>query len=192
MSLTSSPALCPYTGNADNHLDCPLRHAGDSDVSCNPSADELTHAHPRTPPQSHGGLPCPPAPKRARVATSRTYCCTAFKCGADMANPIRFEQWFSSIEPHLRGLAFLAGQIEKCKETGKLHFQFLVKFTSPVSFQEAKRRLAPSFDEGVHVEAMRGTFDEAYRYVTKPDTHVAGPYFMGKKRAPVLVYVFDD
>lgn len=55
-------------------------------------------------------------------------------------------------------------QPERGAETGTLHFQGLILFKNPRSFNSV-RKLLPW-----HVEPMRGTYEEAKRYVSKEET----------------------
>lgn len=67
-------------------------------------------------------------------------------------------------------------QLEKCGTTGRIHIQGMVRMEKRLVFATAKCALAQLFGPTVHLEEMRGTWDQNLTYTSKPQTHVSGPF----------------
>jgi Putative viral replication protein./RNA helicase. len=72
------------------------------------------------------------------------------------------------------GVRYAIWQVERCPETGRLHYQFYVEFSRSVVLARV-RGLLP----GCHAEPRRGTREEARDYCCKDDSRVAGPWEYG-------------
>ena len=74
-------------------------------------------------------------------------------------------------------------QLEKAPTTGRLHYQWYLRFASNVSLS----RVAKIFNSvcggvsGVHCEIAKGTEEECVRYCSKEDTRVGGPWEFGER-----------
>lgn len=80
------------------------------------------------------------------------------------------DEWDPStieINDHVTGLVC---QLESAPTTGQLHYQGCVKFKEPVSATAVKKVIGHK----AHVEAMKGTWDEAKQYCKKDKTRVEG------------------
>lgn len=71
-------------------------------------------------------------------------------------------------------LTFIAGQLER-GEQGTDHFQFYVECSSRLRLGQWKQLLGPA----VHIEARKGSAQQAYTYCTKEETRQAGPVELG-------------
>lgn len=67
-------------------------------------------------------------------------------------------------------------QLERSPSTGRLHLQGYAEFTSAVRMAQVKSILG---DDTVHLEARRGTREQAIAYCRKDETRVRGPWEFG-------------
>lgn len=93
-----------------------------------------------------------------------------------LANPHPAEYW--NILPH--GVKFITWQLEQGGNTGLPHLQGVVQFVTNITLDQAKRRLNSNT---IHMEPMRGTWDQAIAYANKEDTRVDGPWTLGERPA---------
>lgn len=70
-------------------------------------------------------------------------------------------------------MTYMAYQQEICPTTQRRHFQGCLWFKERVRLRKAKELLAL---EGVHLEPVRGTVDEAVEYCSKVDTAIPGTF----------------
>lgn len=75
---------------------------------------------------------------------------------------------------------YLIGQIERCPETKKLHFQGYVYFSNARTASGVKKWLG-GYCRKFHVEAAKGSADQNYAYCTKDASRVAGPFESGDR-----------
>lgn len=75
------------------------------------------------------------------------------------------------------GVKYLVYQLEKAPETGKLHYQGYIE-SKNMKFTTAKK--LPGFNNETHLEARRGTREQAREYCMKSDTRVDGPWEFGE------------
>jgi len=73
----------------------------------------------------------------------------------------------------LRHFRYAVWQLEKGKN-GTKHYQGYIEFKAPVRFASVKKIL-----DRAHIEARRGTRDQAREYCMKEDTRLAGPWEAG-------------
>lgn len=76
------------------------------------------------------------------------------------------------------GVKYLTGQIEKCPETGRLHFQGFVQFEKQLRLKTIKNKIEAL--SNAHLEPRKGTPEQAIEYCTKEETRIAGPWEKGK------------
>jgi len=70
---------------------------------------------------------------------------------------------------------YFCGQIEVAPETGKVHGQLYISFVNQQDFGVVKRFLSQLPDGGkLHIEAARGTAEQAIQYCTKTNTRIPG------------------
>jgi len=62
-------------------------------------------------------------------------------------------------------------QIEECPETGRLHYQGYLEFTTPKTMAQVKSMCT---DDSMHLEGRRGTAKQAREYCMKQDSRLAG------------------
>lgn len=72
-------------------------------------------------------------------------------------------------------ISYLAFQLERGEEEGRLHFQGYVE----LSKQVGKSAVLFAFDNRAHIENRKGSAQEAQQYATKEDTRVDGPWIHG-------------
>ena len=72
------------------------------------------------------------------------------------------------------GLKYGVWQKERCKSTGREHFQFHLEFNDRLRFPQVQALLP-----GVHVERVRD-IELSRSYAQKEDTRIEGPFFFGK------------
>lgn len=71
---------------------------------------------------------------------------------------------------------YIVTQLEKCPETGKLHWQTYIEWKNRVRFQSIKK----AFDnETYHLKPRKGTQEQARAYCMKTDSREDGPYEYG-------------
>ena len=68
-------------------------------------------------------------------------------------------------------------QLEECPDTGALHLQFYVEFTSPQRYTAVRRLVGV----GAHWEPRQGTPAQADAYCRKRETQVVGPSWIGER-----------
>lgn len=66
-------------------------------------------------------------------------------------------------------------QLEKCPTSGRIHVQGVLRVVSRAVLSTVKLALESVF-KGAHIEACKGTWEQNVSYVSKPETHVAGPW----------------
>lgn len=100
------------------------------------------------------------------MARARTWCFTSYQ------EDLNFDH--ESDE-----LRYCVYQREKCPETEREHWQGYVEFKKPLRFRAVKQFFN---DRELHVEARRGTRDQARAYCKKDDTRVegGGPFEIGE------------
>lgn len=81
---------------------------------------------------------------------------------------------FISLEGNLR---FAIWQLESAPSTGRLHLQGYLEFEVSMRLSSVKRFLSA---ESCHLEGRRGTRDQAIAYCRKEESHVAGPWEVGR------------
>lgn len=64
-------------------------------------------------------------------------------------------------------------QVEECPDTGKLHVQGYFEWRSPVRLAAAKRAIG---DPQAHLEARRGSREQARDYCSKEESRRDGPW----------------
>lgn len=74
-------------------------------------------------------------------------------------------------------IRYLVWQLERCPDTGNLHYQCYVELHKVMRWNRLKRIIG---DDGMHIESREGTRDEAREYCMKEDTRVDGPWEYGK------------
>lgn len=74
---------------------------------------------------------------------------------------------------------FVIYQIEKCPDTGRLHYQGYMEFEKPVMFSWIKKNV-PELAKA-HFDERRGTQDQAIAYCSKQESRVEGPFTCGTK-----------
>lgn len=76
---------------------------------------------------------------------------------------------------------YIGSQLERCPQTGRLHWQAFVKFR-----RDSKQRKTwfHSFVQGVHAEVVSKERAEAINYGTKEETRVEGPAENGERPIP--------
>lgn len=74
------------------------------------------------------------------------------------------------------GLSYLFGQIERCPNTNRQHFQGYCQLSRKGRFSVIKRALN---DDALHCEIARGTLEENQAYCSKDECRVAGPFELG-------------
>jgi len=74
-------------------------------------------------------------------------------------------------------MRYLVYQLERCPDTGKLHFQGYVEFKRSVKMGGVKKALG---NNKVHLEPREGTRDEARGYCMKEESRVDGPFEFGQ------------
>lgn len=74
-------------------------------------------------------------------------------------------------------IKYIIWQIEAAPTTGKLHAQGYLELVNPMSFSAIKKRLG---DPQAHLEARKGTPQEAADYCSKEETRVEGPFEYGE------------
>nr|WAE42297.1 MAG: replication associated protein [Cressdnaviricota sp.] len=95
----------------------------------------------------------------------RNYCFTIF---TEKHNEIKF------IPP----MTYLIYQLERCPESGKLHYQGYVEFDCAIRISAVKK----TFNcDTMHLETRLGTQDEAIAYCRKEESRVEGPFEFGVK-----------
>lgn len=100
-----------------------------------------------------------------------------------MEGPTRTKNWlFTSYEEHESkfdgaNMDYIIQQRERCPETGRLHWQGYVEFKNAVRMSRAKHHLGGN---RIHVEARRGTQQQAIKYCSKSDTQEAPPTTFGQ------------
>lgn len=81
-----------------------------------------------------------------------------------------------------RHLKWWSWSLERGKEDQRLHLQGACYFAQPKSNQQLKRWTA----QWAHLEVMKGTQHDAYKYTTKDDdTHIGGPWLIGEAPAEI-------
>lgn len=73
------------------------------------------------------------------------------------------------------GVRYAIWQIETCPQSGRRHYQGYIEFDKSVRMGAVKRIIG----DHAHLEARRGTRDEARDYCRKEDTRTEGPYEYG-------------
>lgn len=115
---------------------------------------------------------------KAEAVSITRLCCTVL----DMAQRLR--NWcFTSYDldsfvvpdrhPDFRYCVY---QTEECPETHRWHHQGYIEFNKALAFGTVKELLG---DRSVHLEARRGTREQARAYCMKPESRVAGPLEFG-------------
>lgn len=69
----------------------------------------------------------------------------------------------------------IAGQLERCPDTHRLHYQFTCRFAKRVDFPLAVQYIQYWFP-GAHVQTCDCSWKANVRYATKEDSRVAGPW----------------
>lgn len=77
-------------------------------------------------------------------------------------------------------VTFGVGQVERCPTSGRLHLQCYLVTTTKLRLVTVKSFFG---DSAPHLEARRGTHNEAVAYCTKEETRVAGPWTFGQAPA---------
>lgn len=85
--------------------------------------------------------------------------------------PLNCESW-----PKVQ---FVIYQIEKCPDTGRLHYQGYMEFGEQVRFSWIKKNV-PELARA-HFDERRGSQDQAIAYCTKQESRVEGPFIHGRK-----------
>ena len=75
-----------------------------------------------------------------------------------------------------------AFQLERAPQTGRLHYQWYVRFSSAVSRARVVKLFPP--ESGVHCETCKGNEAQCVTYCTKEDSRVDGPWEYGENAAP--------
>lgn len=76
-----------------------------------------------------------------------------------------------------RGITYGVCQLERGKDTGKLHLQGYLEFKNPKRFSTIK-----SYMEGAHIERVKGSQQQNITYCKKEDTRVDGPWEYGEPK----------
>lgn len=79
-----------------------------------------------------------------------------------------------------RSVRYAIGQLEKCPNTGRLHWQVYAELTKPCRISAVKG----IFGRRAHIEFRKGSKHQAVEYCTKEDTRVLGPYSFGETAKP--------
>lgn len=78
-------------------------------------------------------------------------------------------------------MRYLVYQVEECPDTGKEHLQGYCELHKQLRMPSIKQLFD---DEKMHIEARKGTAQQAADYCKKEDTRVRGPYEFGKISNP--------
>lgn len=100
--------------------------------------------------------------------SARRWCFTKFLEEEDQQG---LDGWIQNIrqDPRVRGVA---GQMEKCPTTGRLHLQGYVELTGPQRLAGMKKL----FGQEVHLEAAKGTRGQNVKYVNKELVNYCLPF----------------
>lgn len=77
------------------------------------------------------------------------------------------------------GLRYLVYQLEKCPETGRLHWQAYCEFENTQRYAAVKKLFN---DETAHISIPKGNAEQNKTYCTKENTRVEGPWEYGKPK----------
>jgi Putative viral replication protein./RNA helicase. len=106
---------------------------------------------------------------------SRNFCITVYPrepenasdCVGDCLHP---EEWDQNL------VRYFVWQLEACPETGRPHYQCYLETHRAVRFSKIKK--LPGLEDA-HVEARKGTREEAKTYCQKEETRIDGPWEFG-------------
>lgn len=70
---------------------------------------------------------------------------------------------------------YICYQLERCPTTGRPHVQAFIQYKR----KTRGGKLKSTFGNSCHLEARRGTVEEAIKYCSKEDTRIYGPYISG-------------
>lgn len=73
-------------------------------------------------------------------------------------------------------IVFAIWQVEQCPDTGRLHCQAYLRFTSCVAFTRVRKL----FPQGDHVELCKGDESSNISYCSKDESRVLGPFSFGE------------
>lgn len=103
---------------------------------------------------------------------ARRYCFTWFVDDEDiMTLDAKLEE--IRADPRVRGMA---GQLEECPTTKRLHLQGYIELTQPVRMAGMKKLLG----DHVHLAAAKGTRHQNVEYVNKKSVTMSLPYIFFK------------
>lgn len=107
---------------------------------------------------------------------SRNWCVTVYTIGGeDIQEAWDHEAKFASLFPEddiPKGWMF---QLERCPDTGRLHYQGFFIFENPRAFNPVREMIAPH-----HLERMKGRVSQNVIYCGKEDSRVLGPWRFGE------------
>ncbi len=84
----------------------------------------------------------------------------------------------------LPGISFYVFQLEKCPETGRLHYQGYMEFDKKYRLSTLRLRWVV-VGPPPHFDLRRGTQDQAIEYCSKEETRMSGPWSFGEKSKSV-------
>jgi len=131
----------------------------------------------------------------SRQKRERNWVCTLFFEQADEAAILEngnFEKELLAEIHNRASLKYCIGQLERCPETGRLHFQFYIECTNPITLAGLKHKLP----NGTHLEARKGTAQQAIDYCSKEASRerehcsIGEPPKQGKRSD--LAAIWDD
>lgn len=109
------------------------------------------------------------------MVKSRNWCVTVYSVnGEDIKEDWNHEEKFHSLFPENdlpKGWMF---QLEKCPETGRLHYQGFFVYPNARQFNAIRVMIAPH-----HIEKMNGKIKDSEIYCGKEDTRILGPWRYG-------------
>lgn len=110
-----------------------------------------------------------------RGARARNLCFTLFH---DQVDETADDFFFPLLDPSLwPDCKYCVYQLERCPDTGRLHYQGYVEFTGVKRYQWVQQNCDGL--ERAHFEVRRGTMEEARNYAMKMETRLDGPWEWG-------------
>lgn len=82
-------------------------------------------------------------------------------------------------------------QLERAPETGRLHYQGVVRFNDRLTLGAAIDAMKHSNLAGCHLEPTKGSFQDNLNYCSKSDSRMAGPWYLGDVSHPEEVDIED-
>lgn len=90
------------------------------------------------------------------------------------------EGW--TIEKIPKWCQFAVGQLEKCPDTGRVHLQAYIEVSNDECKGGVRLRAIQQWLPGAHIEARKGSQQQAMDYCEKEETRLAGPWRYGEPK----------